>query len=66
MTTEQFKTAEFIEDAEQHIMHVYNRYPIVLDHGKGSRLYDKEGYEYLDFVAGLSVNALGYADPGIN
>ena len=38
MTTEQFNTAEFIEDAEQHIMHVYNRYPIVLDHGKGSRL----------------------------
>lgn len=66
MTTEQFNTAEFIEDAEQHIMHVYNRYPIVLDHGKGSRLYDKEGNEYLDFVAGISVNALGYADPGIN
>lgn len=53
-----------IKKGEDHIIHCYNRYPVVFDHGKGSWLYDTEGKPYLDFVAGISVNALGYADEG--
>lgn len=65
MTEQKFDTQSFIDKAEEDIIHVYNRYPIVLDHGKGCYLYDKEGKKYLDFVAGISVNALGYADKGL-
>src|SRR5207249_5346275 len=43
----------------------YNRYPLVLSRGKGVFVYDIEGNRYLDFVAGLGVNALGHAHPRI-
>src|SRR5258708_12077864 len=43
----------------------YNRYPVGFDRGKGVFLYDFEGKKYLDFVAGLGVNALGHAHPRI-
>ena len=51
---------EYIEEAEAALLHTYNRYPVVFDHGDGVRLYDIEGKEYLDFVAGISVFAFGY------
>ena len=51
---------EFIEEAEKALLHTYNRYQIVLERGDGVRLYDMEGREYLDFVAGIAVFALGY------
>ncbi len=41
----------------------YKPAPMILDHGEGVRLYDLEGTEYLDFVAGIAVNALGYNHP---
>lgn len=41
----------------------YARYPVCFSHGRGMKLYDTEGNEYLDFLAGIAVNALGYADP---
>jgi acetylornithine/N-succinyldiaminopimelate aminotransferase len=47
------------------LMQTYNRYPVVLARGKGVFLYDLEGRRYLDFVAGLGVNALGHAHPRI-
>lgn len=49
-----------IEKAEQFILHTYNRYPVVFDHGEGVYLYDTEGKEYLDFASGIGVMALGY------
>ncbi len=49
-----------IERGEKALLHTYNRYQIVLDHGKGVYLYDKDGKEYLDFVSGIAVFALGY------
>jgi len=49
-----------IEEAEQLLMHTYNRYQIVLDHGDGMYLYDTQGKKYLDFAAGIAVFALGY------
>lgn len=50
----------YIEQAEEAILHTYNRYQIVLDHGEGVHLYDVNGKEYLDFAAGIAVQSLGY------
>lgn len=51
---------EQMEQAEKSILHTYNRFPVMFDRGEGCRLYDTEGKEYLDFAAGIAVNALGY------
>lgn len=51
-----------IEQSEQYLVHSYNRYPVVMEHGEGVYLYDTEGKKYLDFGAGIAVNALGYSD----
>lgn len=56
------KANEIMEKAKNYVLHTYNRYPVVLDHGKGVRLYDVEGKEYLDFAAGIAVFALGYGN----
>ncbi|MDO4261476.1 MAG: aspartate aminotransferase family protein [Eubacteriales bacterium] len=53
----------YIEEAEEAILHTYNRYQIVLDRGEGVRLYDVNGKEYLDFAAGIAVQSLGYGHP---
>ena len=53
-----------IKEAEESVLHTYNRYQIVLDHGEGVYLYDNEGKKYLDFAAGIAVQALGYHYPG--
>lgn len=55
---------EIRQEAEQVILHTYNRYPLVLDRGEGVYLYDVEGKRYLDFAAGIAVQALGYHYPG--
>ena len=47
---------------EKVIMQTYSRYPIAFDHGKGVYLWDTNGKKYLDFVAGIAVNSLGYAN----
>lgn len=57
---------KIIELAEENILHTYNRFQIVLDHGEGTRLYDTDGREYLDFFAGIGVYALGYGDKELN
>lgn len=59
---EQMDTNQWMEQAESHILHTYNRYPVVLDHGEGMYLYDTEGKKYLDFAAGIAVQALGYGN----
>src|SRR6202451_2044891 len=57
---------EQISDLEKHfLLPTYNRYPVAFERGKGVFLYDFEGKKYLDFVAGLGVNALGHAHPRI-
>ena len=55
---------EQMEQAEKSILHTYNRFPVMFDRGEDCRLYDTEGKEYLDFAAGIAVNALGYHYPG--
>lgn len=57
---------EYIDEAEQYLLHMYNRYPVVFDHGDGVYLYDTNGKEYLDFVAGIAVFALGYNNKRFN
>ena len=56
----------YFEEYEKVMMHTYNRYKVVLDHGKGMYLYDIEGKEYLDFTAGIAVFALGYNNEQYN
>lgn len=51
---------QYMEHADQMLLHTYNRFPVVLDYGKGVRLYDTEGKEYLDFASGIGVMAFGY------
>lgn len=50
----------YMQDAEESLLHTYNRFPLVLDRGEGVYLYDTDGKEYLDFAAGIAVQAFGY------
>ena len=52
-----------IEAASPHTMNTYGRLPIALSHGQGVRLWDVNGREYLDALAGIAVNTLGHAHP---
>src|SRR5271165_4922280 len=55
-----------IADLEKRfLLPTYNRYPVAFERGKGVFLFDFEGKKYLDFVAGLGVNALGHTHPRI-
>ena len=60
------KMKEYIDEAEKDLLHTYNRYQVVLDHGDGVHLYDIDGKEYLDFVSGIAVFALGYNNKEYN
>ena len=46
-----------------HVMNTYGRLPFALSHGRGCRVWDTEGREYLDALAGIAVNTLGHAHP---
>ncbi|GAA6141847.1 aspartate aminotransferase family protein [Hydrogenophaga sp. 5NK40-0174] len=46
-----------------HVMNTYGRLPIAMSHGKGCRMWDVDGKEYLDGLAGIAVNTLGHAHP---
>ena len=53
---------EYIELAEENLLHVYNRFPVIFDYGKGVHLYDELDQEYLDFASGIGVMAFGYGN----
>ena len=57
---------EYIDEAEKELLHTYNRYQIVLDKGEGVYLYDTDGKKYLDFAAGIAVQAFGYGKKEYN
>ena len=63
MSTEMQK---YIDEAEQALLHTYNRYQVVFDKGEGVYLYDTDGKKYLDFVSGIAVFALGYHNEAYN
>lgn len=54
----------YMDQSEQYVLHTYNRFPLVIDHGQGVYVYDTDGKEYLDFASGIAVFALGYHYPG--
>lgn len=56
---------EWMEKADKYIVRNYGRYPIVAARGKGCRLWDADGREYLDFLAGIAVNNLGHCHPRV-
>ncbi|HTI44080.1 MAG TPA: aspartate aminotransferase family protein [Vicinamibacterales bacterium] len=49
----------------QHVVTTYKRQPVAFVRGSGSRLYDVDGREYLDFISGIGVTSLGHAHPGL-
>ena len=53
----------FIEAASPHTMNTYGRLPMALSHGQGCRVWDVNGKEYLDALAGIAVNTLGHNHP---
>ncbi|KAJ9178967.1 hypothetical protein P3X46_010806 [Hevea brasiliensis] len=57
------KSKEVMEIEAKVLVGTYARNPLVLAHGKGCKLYDPEGREYLDCTSGIAVNALGHGDP---
>lgn len=56
----------YMTEAEEHLFHVYNRFPVVFDHGEGMYLYDTDGKKYLDFGSGIGVMAFGYGNKEYN
>lgn len=48
---------------EQYVMHTFNRQPVVFVRGQGMKVWDIDGKEYLDFLAGIAVNGLGHSHP---
>jgi len=56
---------QWIERSDKVIMKTYGRYPIVPVRGEGCRLWDADGKEYLDFLAGVAVNNLGHCHPKV-
>ena len=62
---QELTAAQIIAGEKAHIVQTYKRGPMVLSHGQGMFVWDTEGHEYLDFMAGIAVDALGHSDPGI-
>jgi acetylornithine/N-succinyldiaminopimelate aminotransferase len=58
-------TQDIIQTVEDYYMPVFARYNIVLSHGEGPYVYDNDGKQYLDFLAGIAVNVLGHAHPAL-
>jgi len=57
---------KIIDCNQKYFMNVFSgRYPVVPEYGQGIKLYDKNGDEYYDFLAGIGVNALGYSHPAL-
>jgi predicted acetylornithine/succinylornithine family transaminase len=50
---------------DRHVAQTYARYPIALVRGKGCKVWDANGKEYLDFLAGIAVNSLGHCYPAV-
>ncbi len=58
-------TAAVVREADRVLFRNYRRAPVAFSHGRGVRLYDLEGREYLDFIGGIAVSSLGHAHPAL-
>lgn len=56
---------DWIDLERRYLFQNYGRQPIVIERGEGTRVWDVDGREYLDFVGGLAVTALGHAHPAV-
>jgi acetylornithine/N-succinyldiaminopimelate aminotransferase len=56
---------DIIKVTDAHVLKTYNRFPVAFERGEGTTLYDLEGAPFLDFTAGIGVNALGYGHPAV-
>ena len=65
MQTQHGNEPSLIDLGKRYWLPVYRPRDVVLDHGKGSRVWDTEGREYIDLGAGIAVNALGHQDPDL-
>ncbi|NOZ25234.1 MAG: acetylornithine transaminase [Nitrospirae bacterium] len=54
-----------LEESSRYLMNTYNRYPLILRKGRGTKVYSIDGKEYLDFVGGIAVNILGHCHPKV-
>jgi len=52
-----------IEASSPHVMNTYGRLPIAMSHGQGAWVWDVNGRKYLDGLAGIAVNTLGFNHP---
>jgi acetylornithine/N-succinyldiaminopimelate aminotransferase len=59
------KNRDAVKLTDQYVAQTYARYPIALVRGKGARVWDADGKEYLDFLAGIAVNSLGHCHPAV-
>lgn len=63
-STDSSEPSDFSRDRfDRNVMNTYARFSIAIDKGAGCRLWDTEGKEYLDFVAGIATCTLGHAHP---
>ncbi len=61
------KTNQFFTDKDKkYYLQTFKRFPLVLDHGEGARVWDIEGKEYIDAFAGIAVTSLGHNHPAVN
>ena len=58
-------TEKVMEESQRYLMPTYSRIPVVIDRGKGAKVWDKEGKSYLDFISGIGVVAIGHSHPDI-
>ncbi len=58
-------TNDILADSQKYIMNTYGRQPLVLIKGRGTRVFDSDGREYIDFVSGVAVNNLGHCHPRV-
>lgn len=59
------KNRDILKLTDKYVATTYARYPVALVRGKGTRVWDADGKEYLDFVAGIAVNGLGHCHPAV-
>lgn len=58
-------TNDILTDSQKYVMNTYGRQPLVLVKGRGTKVYDSDGREYIDFVSGVAVNNLGHCHPRV-
>ena len=58
-------TNDIFEESKKYIMNTYKRLPLFIVKGRGNRIFDGEGREYIDFVSGIAVNNLGHCNPRV-